>query len=976
MSALPRPDLPIGPQRDLAAALHDLHHRAGWPSLRALARETGVSHTTVSKVFSAPGLPAWGTLELIVEAMQGDNVAFHELWLDASAPAGQPTAREPRIAGRKAELTAVRRHLEAGTGLLLVTGEAGIGKTTLVEAATADTEAFVASGHCLPLSTEVPFLPVVDALRSILDHDNGQWLVKALAECPGYVGSTLAGLLPELDPGAEPLVFGDPSGRQRLFVSLASVLRSLASSGPLGLLVEDLHWADTGTLDLLEYLLNTPLPLPVVGTWRVDDVTTAALHIDWFERTARSPTVKQLELWPFSEKDTAEQLRLLGVDIPDDQVAHMHWRTGGQPLFTEQLAAHLEDEAPLPRLLRDLLDRRFAGISEAAWSITRALGVADRPLTDDQLAVTTGLAPPRLVDELHDLQRRRLVRTTRLGAAELQHPLLAEATRRRLVAGEAREVHRALAEVLGAEAEASPAEVATHWEGASEPGREIEWRIAAARSSAERYALAVEAEQWLRALQIWSMDRATAGTPPVTRAQAYLAAMDALRVSLQFDRAAQMSDESGNKLGDVDPLTNAELLRRAADYRGQREGPHVGMAVIEEAIAAYQALPVNVGMVHALHRKEALLLASGRYAEAFDTARTAAQVAEQVGDARVHRTALSWVAWHEGAAGLREQAMRTMGEAASLVPADSDPEGDIRQAVLLTDVLLVTGGSVDDVELAGWPGLEVAQRWEIESYHVLIVRSNIVRARIRRGRVADAATLVDALSEEPVNIDRWPLHLDRALLDCLRGHGDLAKKRIASLLEGFGDRVVGDDLEFLSDIATIHLWNGEPEQALALLLPALDAMVESAPAGLTHPAMLRAARAAADAATAGAPGRKRDLDMLLGLRSRLPSDPALLGLDEQRPPSTPSRAFAASWRAEMARVDGTGTVAQWVAAAKAWDAMFWPHDAAYCRWRAAQVALREGSGTAAARLIKRATSGAREHVPLLHAIARTSTGIE
>ncbi len=87
MGALPRPDLPIGAHRDLVMALHDLHHRAGWPSLRALAHEAGVSHTTVSKVFSAPGLPTWGALELVVEAMQGDTATFHDFWLDASAPA-------------------------------------------------------------------------------------------------------------------------------------------------------------------------------------------------------------------------------------------------------------------------------------------------------------------------------------------------------------------------------------------------------------------------------------------------------------------------------------------------------------------------------------------------------------------------------------------------------------------------------------------------------------------------------------------------------------------------------------------------------------------------------------------------------------------------------------------------------------------------------------------------------------------------
>ena len=154
MGALPRPDVPPGNRRDLVDALHGLHHRAGWPSLRVLAREAGCSHTTVSAVFSSPRLPRWGVLEVLVAAMGGDVARFRRLWLAASTPAGRSAPAELLIAGRKPELAAVRRHLEEGTGLLLVTGEAGMGKTHLV--GTASTlvagSTFVAAGSCLPLS--------------------------------------------------------------------------------------------------------------------------------------------------------------------------------------------------------------------------------------------------------------------------------------------------------------------------------------------------------------------------------------------------------------------------------------------------------------------------------------------------------------------------------------------------------------------------------------------------------------------------------------------------------------------------------------------------------------------------------------------------------------------------------------------------------------------------------------------------------
>ena len=86
VGGLPRPEIPPGSQRELVDALHDLHHRAGWPSLRVLAREAGCSHTTVSRVFSSTRLPTWGVLEVVVEALDGDVSEFRQLWLAATAP--------------------------------------------------------------------------------------------------------------------------------------------------------------------------------------------------------------------------------------------------------------------------------------------------------------------------------------------------------------------------------------------------------------------------------------------------------------------------------------------------------------------------------------------------------------------------------------------------------------------------------------------------------------------------------------------------------------------------------------------------------------------------------------------------------------------------------------------------------------------------------------------------------------------------
>jgi tetratricopeptide (TPR) repeat protein len=146
VGGLRKPDVPAGPLRDLFEALHGLHHRAGWPSLRTIAKEVGCSHTTVSSAFAGPAPPRWGLLELIVETLQGEVTEFHRLWL-ATGPEGttepapaQVTSIVPHqlpadvsaFTGRADQLDALDRVLQSTElNICAVSGTAGVGKTTL-----------------------------------------------------------------------------------------------------------------------------------------------------------------------------------------------------------------------------------------------------------------------------------------------------------------------------------------------------------------------------------------------------------------------------------------------------------------------------------------------------------------------------------------------------------------------------------------------------------------------------------------------------------------------------------------------------------------------------------------------------------------------------------------------------------------------------------------------------------------------------
>ena len=869
--------------------------------------------------------------------MGGDTAAFHALWVTASTPVNS-SAPPPRIAGRRAELDVVRRHLESGSGLLLVMGEAGIGKTALVTSAADTSGTHVAVGHCLPLSAQVPLLPFADALRRLLDVENGRWVREALAVCPPYVEASLAPLLPGLDVGAD-RASTDDYARHRMFTAAASLLEALAQARPVGVLFEDLHWADGPTLDLLEHVVAGRTTIPVVGTWRTEDDGTSAEILEWLERVRRHPDVVQLQIPPLSREETAEQLAMLGGRPNPDQVARIHARSEGRPLFTEHLAAHLDDDRVLPQQLFELLDRRLSGLEGDAWAIVRLLGVAARPLTSAQLEQASGLPRDRLISELHELHQRRLVRSGTADTVEMQHPLLAEATQRRLVPGEGVGVHRLLATVLGSGVTTSPAEVATHWQLAGEPTQEAEWRIAAAYDSAARFDWTQEAEHWLRTLELWPNDGQLIGNPPLSRATVYVSAMDALNESLQWDRAAALSDRAEAQLPGIDEAARAELLRRAAEYRGEREGLAIGLELVEQALEIYRRLPLGSGVLRAMNLKRQQLNNVGRFDEAGDLARSALDTAMLIGDRRAERHQLNSLAWYVGVDGRVSDARALLARGRALFDEGADPLGDLREAVITSDLLLVCGHDLAEIEEASSVGLEAAKQWGMDNVLAMMLHGNIATAQIRAGHVSRGAALVTVHPAAPWDAEHWPLHSVRIRVEALSGELDAAVQRI----EMTWDEVVAEgeiELEVLCVAADVYFWHGSGDVALDRLVHALTAVVDSAPVRIVCPAVLALARAAAERTGQSASASALHLEAWRDLCARVRLDSTAHAGDEY------VAAHALASVAEFARADGTATTDHWARAAAAWDSLARPHDAAYCRWRAAQVraAGRTGHG--------------------------------
>jgi len=975
VGGLPRPDLPQGAHRDLVDRLHELHHRAGWPSLRAIASEVGCSPTTVSQVFSSARLPSWGALQLVVEYLAGDAATFRDLWVAAGTPEADPVPVVARLAGRREELRTLRTFLgRERPGLLVVAGEAGIGKTRLVGAAAESVtdETFVAVGSCLPLATEVPLLPVANVLRAAFHIDGGQWLKEALADCAPYVPGALKRILPEVDllittpPEPE-----DAWSRQRLFAAVGTTLAALSMQRPLALVVEDLHWADSATLDLLDHLLTAaPRPaVPIVGTYRTEDPTTSESTSAWFVRVRQLVGVATVELGPLSRDETREQIELLVPSRPDiDVVDRIHRRAQGNPLFTEQLAAQPEGQ-PIPALLADLLDQRLRGIGPVGWSVGRTLAIADQPLTGGKLCEITGLHEESLIAGVRELAGLRLLRcVSHQDGVELRHALLAEAIRRRLVPGEAMGEHRRLATAMAGWGEAaSPAQIATHWQSAESPSDELRWRVRAAREAGGRYAAAQEAEQWRRALTLWQLVANPATVTEMGLADVYGAAVDALDHAGDAPSAAALAMEALSGVDECDDMTRAGLFRRAGRLQGIVD-PVSGLELMDEAIRRYERLPASREYVTALRQQASVLRHQAKYREADAIIERALKISIELSDPVLQRLMLGLKAWGDMEAGRTDVAGAEIEAAQAITVEGPDPYGDITLGVIHSDMLLKTAGAVEEIEAVSRRGLGSAALWGVNDFSATVLRANLTQALTRAGQVSRAADLIVGVRGSEPSLDTSVLHREQAHIDMMRGQLDDAAGRFGRVAV-LPITAIQERAEIARDAADCSLWRGDPRAAFAGLVSILGDAVLTTYARHTGDVFAFAARAAADLVQmtdeAGRDAeRARLLDELRSLRSVAVEDPF-----GRRAVPADAAAWGATWLAELTRLGGSSSVDRWSEAARAWDALTRPFEAAYCRWRTAEAILRAGqNGSASAKVLRRAARDAREHLPLLAAI--------
>lgn len=681
---------------------------------------------------------------------------------------------------------------EAASGharVALVGGVAGIGKTTLVGAATARSGLAVGWGTCADAERVPAFWPWTAALRGALAGLDPP-AVEALA---GADAGELARVLPEL---AGDTVADEPpdtdAARLRLFDAVARFLERLARRRPLVVVLDDLHWADPSSLRLLDFVARPyrPVPLAIVGAFRHDE-----LSADTADMLAGTMARGELiELRGLRADEVRELVAVTaGPETADRWAAEIHRRTEGHPFFVRQLADLLAepDARPdaVPPAVRDLVLRRVERLSPDARALVEAAAVAGNEVRPDLLADVlrtdlTGVAA--LVDEA--TRAGALVRDgSATGAGHrLAHDLVRETVQAALGEPERVALHRAIADALERRhargVAVAPADLARHCAEAvplDGPGRAVRWARAAA--GAERARLAFdEAAGHLRRARL-AIERS--GDPAGdTLVDLLVDEADARARGGDPGAAHTLLDDARRR---ATALGDAERLGRVA-LGVQRLGARFAMprdAVVEVLEAARVALDgtgtaleaqLVAGLARELHHS-----VPEHRARAWPLSERALALARALDDPATLATCLLArhdVLWTPGRA---EERIGIAREIADLGVRSGDAERHAEGLLLTANALLEAGSPGFRGPLAEF--LHVAEGLG-QPRHAYLVRTRRAATALLDGRLAEAGALIEdarALGERIGEPDTGNVRMSQ-VVGLVRARGEPAELRAAA----------------------------------------------------------------------------------------------------------------------------------------------------------------------------------------------------
>ena len=478
--------------------------------------------------------------------------------------------RDEQMAALDAAFVSVRR---GGPSAVLLGGEAGVGKSRLVSdfgRPAAAAGARVLTGGCLELGTDgLPFAPFTTVLRDLV-HEMGADAVASML--PGRTTRGLARLLPEL---GEPDTAGDPAeARARLFEEVLRALEHLTRHSPVVLIIEDAHWADRSSRDLLTFLIGNQRALSgllIVVTFRSDELHRTHPLRPLLASLDRIAWVERIELPRLTRHDTGELVvRILGRQPASDLADKLYHRSEGNPLFVEALlCCDGELSQELPESLRDLLLDSVRKLPEDTQEVLRVASAGGESTGHALLGTVTGLDDVALTRAVRPAVIANVLQARGDGYA-FRHELIREAVHEDLLPGEHGRLHSRFAEAIDADPTLVPpgraaVEMAHHWHSAHDSA----WALIAAWQAAAQAGRAVAAAERLsllaRVLELWDQVPDAAERIAADHSQVLEEATAAAHDAGELERGIALATSA---LRELDPATEPERVAKLLGDRG------------------------------------------------------------------------------------------------------------------------------------------------------------------------------------------------------------------------------------------------------------------------------------------------------------------------------------------------------------------------------------------------------------------------